>query len=197
MQTINFYFDEYRPKPLSFDTKFAALLLATVTIALLFFGFFQSQQVKQLNQLLLQKKASVTKSQSDLIELQKKLKVDESIIEIDEIIRKKQSTLNSYRKILAQVGISQQEQFTYSEILQQLADHPSDSVWLTQISINLQQLSLYGSALEPKSVPDYIEQLNSGKALTRQFDKLEVVRDQQNDRFVNFSLLNGKVSHAR
>ncbi|MGX5172411.1 PilN domain-containing protein [Aliikangiella sp. IMCC44653] len=197
MQHINFYFDEFKPKPLSFDSRFAGLVFIVVLIGVTAFGFTQQRQAENLAALKIQKQQDLTVTQTQLLELQKRLSQSTDIMSIDDKLAKQQQTLNSYRKILAQVGDLETQQFNFSEVLQQLAKHPSDTVWLTHISLDRTQLSLKGSSQDTAAIPTYIQQMNSLSALVREFDSLEVLRDEENVGLINFNLTNGRLVNAK
>ncbi|MGX5200341.1 PilN domain-containing protein [Aliikangiella sp. IMCC44632] len=197
MQHINFFFDEFKPKPLSFDSRFAGLVFIVVLIGVTAFGFTQQRQAENLAALKIQKQQDLTVTQTQLLELQKRLSQSTDIMSIDDKLAKQQQTLNSYRKILAQVGDLETQQFNFSEVLQQLAKHPSDTVWLTHISLDRTQLSLKGSSQDTAAIPTYIQQMNSLSALVREFDSLEVLRDEENVGLINFNLTNGRLVNAK
>ncbi|WP_444996349.1 PilN domain-containing protein [Aliikangiella sp. IMCC44359] len=196
MQSVNFYLEEYRPKPLSFDTRFATLLFIILLILFIASGIIQSTQLTKLKQINQTKKQELATLQEKIISMQKELANRRKVDSIDDLLASKQNSLNSYRKILSQVGNPKQQKHTnYSLILQQLSEQPANSIWLTEIKINQQSLSLQGSSTESTAIPIYIDQLKEAATLKRHFDELKVERDHNNGSLINFSLMNGRLSH--
>ncbi|MET1255685.1 PilN domain-containing protein [Aliikangiella maris] len=195
MQTINFYFAEYRPKPLSFDTQFAAILLGVSILSMSIIGFIQSSQLNQLTAINQLKKQQLDKIQAETIQLQKQLNQKQTLQSLDSQIANQKELLIRYRQILNQVGNPAQTQLVlYSDVFSQLAEQKDAGVWLTKISIEKNNLSLEGSSTESISIPKYIDQLKTAPALKRQFDELKVQRDQNNTQIINFALLNGRIA---
>jgi len=196
MQSVNFYLQEYRPKPLTFDSRFALLALVATLILFIGFGVFKSSHLTSQNEQLKQKQAELKKLQADQIVIQQQMRIANEKASIDEQIANRQRSLTSYRKILANMQQPGTQEITpYSLILQQLSEQKSRMVWLTQININAQSLSLQGSSTKTDAIPRYVESLKNSDSLKRQFDELKVERDEKDSRFVNFSLTNGRLSN--
>ncbi|TQV71996.1 hypothetical protein FLL45_17655 [Aliikangiella marina] len=195
MQSVNFYLEEYRPKPLSFDSRFALLALVASLIMFIGFGIFKSNHLHSQQQQLSLKQAELKKLESDQLVIQQQMRTNNEKASIDEKIATRQKSLTSFRKILANMSQPGTQVSTpYSQILQQLGEQKSQSVWLTQININSQSLSLQGSSTQTEAIPHYVELLRNSESLKRQFDELKVERDQSDSRYVNFSLTNGRLS---
>ena len=62
MQHINFYFDEFRPKPLSFDIRFSAAVIALVIVGMLVIGIFEQQKLHEFETITTRKSKSGSKN---------------------------------------------------------------------------------------------------------------------------------------
>lgn len=195
MQSVNFYFDEYRPKPLTFDSRFALLAISTTLILFVGFGVFKSSHLASQTEQLKLKQTQLKKLEADQLVIQQQMRTANKKASLDEQIANRQKSLTRYRKILA--NMQQPDNYVatpYSLILEQLGEQKSRTVWLTKININSQALSLHGSSTKTEAIPRYVEALKNSDSLKRQFDELKVERDQTDSRFVNFSLTNGRLS---
>jgi hypothetical protein len=198
MQSINFYFEEYRPKPLSFDHRFATLVLAISVVMLVVLGTIKSSHLSQQKQAVVTKQADLVKLQQEVVKLQQQLAKDQPAESLDALIIQQQMSLASFRKILASMQQPDVLQpVGYSQILHQLGEQKMSDIWLTQIRINAQLLSLQGSSFKSEAIPEYVDLLKNASALKRQFDELKVERDQQDTQLVNFALLNGRLSNGQ
>lgn len=196
MQSINFYLEEYRPKPLSFDSKFAALAMGIALVMMVVIGVIETTHVSKLEKQLKEKQVELKQISDQVVKLQKQMAESGQVESIEAKIAARQLSLNSYRKILANMSQPTSQTSTrYSEIMKQLGEQKGASVWLTKIQIAAQNLSLQGSTLETKAIPAYVEELKNSATLKRQFDELTVERDAENDRLVNFSLNNGRLTN--
>ncbi len=194
MQRVNFYFSEYHPKPLSFDSRFAGLILAIVLISLLLWGLVKSNQLKQSQQALNLKKQHVSQLESNILLAQKELAHKLNHQELPEKITSAQQELNDYKKLTLVINQPiQPPAMKYSDILKDLSKSTIDSVWLTEINIQSQSLSLSGATTNKTFIPDYVSRLNQSTSLKRQFDELQIERGHSNDRIVSFKLLKGKL----
>jgi len=195
MQSVNFYFEEYRPKPLTFDSRFASLALAVSVVMLIILSTIKSTHLSQQEAILANKKAEKSRVEAELIALKKQMAQNNQLESLDVQILTQQKSLTSYRKILANMQQPDPASKTlYSHILAQLGEQKTAKIWLTQINIKAQNLTLQGSALETDAIPHYVALLKDSSALKRQFDELKVERDEDNSRIVNFSLTNGKLT---
>lgn len=196
MQSINFYLDEYRPKPLTFDSRFSMVVLAIALVMMVIIGMIETSHLNQMKQQLVDKQLELKQVNDQVVALSKQLKDTNQTESVEAQIHSRQLQLNSYRKILANMIQPKIDASTrYSEIMKQLGEQSGNPVWLTKIQITAQNLSLEGSTLQTKAIPAYVEQLKNSPTLKRQFDELKVERDSENDRLVNFSLSNGRLAN--
>ena len=198
MQSINFYFDEYRPKPLSFDSRFAGVVIAVSLVMMVIIGLIKSNHISKQEQTLATKQKELKAIEQQVVALQKQLVSGYKAESLDNQIVKQQKNLTSYRKILANMQQPAALQSTkYSQILAQLGEQKGTSVWLTKINIQAQNLTLQGTTVDTQAIPLYVDLLKNADTLKRQFDELKVDRDPENSRLINFSLINGRLSNGQ
>ncbi len=198
MQFVNFYLDQYQPKPLSFDSRFAGLTLCLIVAGCIVNGLIGSSRVNELKLVDAQKKSHLLTTQQQVIALQKKLAGKKKVKNLDALLIRNQQELNSYRKIVTRLSSKNQvNHFDYSLILKQLSELPAQSVWLTEIEMNQQNLNLHGRSTNPESIPLYVDHLKAARSLKRHFDELKIDRDSTDNRIVNFSLINGKAANEQ
>lgn len=196
MQRIDFYFDEYRPKPLSFDSRFAAFICALCLLGLLLIGWIGSNQVEDLRQRHKSRQVQADKMQQQLLNVQEKLAKKAKAKDLQSEINSAQQELNSYRKVLSTVNLpSSQFSVNFSQVLTDLSKRKAEAVWLTKIDLAGQNLSLSGVATKTDAVPRYVDELKEADSLRRLFDELKVERDENNRNVINFQLLNGRLTH--
>jgi len=194
MQSVNFYLDEYRPKPLSFDHRFALFVVGLSLLGMLTIGWIQSQQVDTLAQQINDTKKFQETLQEQIKSIEAKLAQDTEIASLQQTLLVRQDELSRYRKVISLVKSPlDAKRPDYSQIFLQLADQKKQPVWLTRINIQSQDVSLYGATTKVDAIPLYVDDLKSANALKRHFDELKIERDEQNSWLINFELLNGKL----
>ena len=198
MQHINFYFDEFRPKPLSFDIRFSAAVISIVVFGMLVIGILQHQKLQEFEQLQQEKASQAAKLNEQVKQLQQTLKQNREVQNIEKEHAYHQAQLQQYQHALNVLSISGQDSFDpFSEILADLSDRKADSLWLTQINIDGVNLSLLGTTTKAKSIPLYVDDLKNAVTLNREFDELKILRDEKNKRLINFELVNGRKIYER
>lgn len=195
MQSINFYFDEYHPKPISFNSRFALVILIISLIMMVIFGLIKSTHASKQENILAIKNEKLAQTTTELTAMKKELDSSLDTLSIDEQILKEQTNLKSLRDVLLHIAnINNKESMQYSQILKQLSEQKTNALWLTDISVNANNLSIKGSTTNAETIPLYVEQLKQSSALKREFDDLNIDRDEDNKRLINFSLSNGRLS---
>lgn len=193
MQLVDFYFDEYRPKPLSFDLRFAGAIILIVVAGLIVIGIIQSSQLSEYQENLVKKQIEFKTLSEETLKLQKKLAESRDFQELDGAVIRQTETLNQYRKAIANLNLPDQSNTDrFSQILNSLSDRKINAVWLTKIDINQQNLSLFGSTTKRDSVPLYVEDLKNAASLNREFDELSIQQNEDNKRILDFALINGR-----
>ncbi len=197
MQFVNFYFDEYKPKPLSFDFRFACVFLSLVICGLLLGGYLQERRLTSLKQ-------SVTTRQEQLVSLEGKVKALREKLNASQNTENLEQQLIFYRKrnqqyqlALSKLNLKQQEENSISEILKALGERNPDALWLTEINISPHNLTLHGSTTKSGAIPIYIADLKNAAALNREFDELSIQRNPENKQLLDFILLNGRPTHRK
>lgn len=195
-QFVNFYFEQYHPQPLTFNSHFALTALAVSLLGLVIIGWQESVKTSQLEQLLQNKNQSFNSIQNDLNEMQRSLakKLNQQSWQLD--LEKSQKELNSYRHLVNMVNLPVTQQDTrYSQAFEDLARHPTESVWITRISISASSIDLYGSSDSTEQIPKYIEDLSQLSSFNRYFGALSIERDPLHHQLIHFELTNGKKRH--
>lgn len=194
MQTVNFYLKEYRPKPLSFDSRMAGLTVAIFIVIIIIYGVNDNNQLLELRKISSVKKSQLEALQEDISLYQKELSVQHNKESTNTQLNNYQNELNSYHKLISIVkNPLEKKSLNYSVVLMQLAALTNQSVWLTKIELDKNQLNLYGSSMHVEEIPIYVDQLKKSGALKRQFDELTLERDDNNFKLTHFSLINGKL----
>ena len=193
MQFVNFYLDEYRPKPLSFDLRFAAAIVSIIVVGLIVIGIIQNQQVADAKVHLAEKQQAAAKLLEETQALQKQLAERKDVQSLEKEITIYQSQLTRYQKAIANLHLADKsESDNFSQVLNALSEKQVDAVWLTQIDIDPKNLSLHGSTTKRSAIPDYVANLKQDIVLNRVFDELTIKENQDNRRLMDFSLLNGR-----
>jgi len=193
MQLVDFYFEEYRPKPLSFDLRFAAAVIGIVIAGLITLGIIQSSQLSDQQARLKEKQKQYRLLSEETQKLEKQLSATKDFKELDQEVARQTLRLNQYQKALFNLNLPEEGGADkFSEILKSLSDRKVDSLWLTQIDINQRNLSLYGSTTKSSSVPLYVEDLKNALSLNREFDDLSIQQNKENKRILDFALVNGR-----
>lgn len=198
MQTINFYLDSYRPKPLSFDSRFALVTIVVSLIGLLVIGWLQSNEVSDLQQRLVLRKTQSDSQQQQLIAFQKELKTHAAIQDLQKKLIASRRELSSYQKIINMVNLPVTSiPVDFSKILSDLSKQTVDSLWLTKISIQAHNLTLSGATTQAKLIPLYVDQIKQAHSLKRHFDELKIERPNEgtdnNSQLITFELINGRL----
>ncbi|WP_196139753.1 hypothetical protein [Aliikangiella sp. G2MR2-5] len=198
MQRINFYLQEYHPKPLTFDFRFATASIGLTLFALLIFAIIDQQKLTALKQVLENKQQQQQAISQQLTLLKQQINESQNSQQLDSEIFYYQNQLSQYNRALGAINLPQSSsQNYYSNILVDLAKPKSSSVWLTRIIIDDSNLSLFGTSTRASEIPRYVEELKTGINLRRQFDQLSIDRDLENESLVHFSLLNGRNINER
>ncbi len=196
-QSINFYLNQYRPKPLEFGFKFATSIAAIFILVFIGYGLIQNHEENLLDDKLATKKQMLLKTQQALQSIQMKRTGSRTIVDINQQILIKQNRLLKNKKLLKNVtNLSVLKTKKYSEVLLALSQIKTPSLWLTNIDISLDKISLGGQTTQPESIPQYINQMAKNEALRQQFEELKIERDDGNNQLVNFLISNGKIEYA-
>jgi MSHA biogenesis protein MshI len=190
---INFYFPDYRPKPLQFGLKFATSSAAVFLFGLFIYGLIQERQKTQLNEQLITDNQKLESLQASLLKLQSNRSGKSSEKDIDRSISQKQIELLASRQLLTQIRNKAPHEMTlYSSILAALSEQKTESLWLTKISLRPSRISLSGSTSQADSIPNYIKQISQNQLLNRRFVDLKIERDPRHPQLVNFQMIDGR-----
>jgi Tfp pilus assembly protein PilN len=195
MQTINFYFEQYRPKPLSFDSRFAAVSLLVSLLGFTSLAIVESIKVDKLKSVSADVQQQVNQQQQQLVEMNQKLKRQVNLDQWQMTLKSRQREFNSYRKIDVMLGPVEgsSPSIEFSQILADLAAARVQSLWLTQINIAQNNLSLNGATTDANAIPNYVDAISKSQSLYRQFDELKIERQMDNQRIINFTLVDGRL----
>ncbi|MBV1909451.1 MAG: hypothetical protein KUG78_09015 [Kangiellaceae bacterium] len=197
-QQVNFYLAQYQPKPLEFSFQYAAALVAVSVVGFALLGFVKEKELSALQSKLVEQNELLSKTQTSLQSLSKKIGRSSSIKELDRQLVKKQNELKASRQLLSNVeNTSPSEAVIYSEILAALSGHHAESLWLTKIQLGPKTIDLSGQTTKPESIPLYIDGMSNHVVLASQFDNLIIERDKQNTQLVHFQMTNGRYKNAK
>ncbi len=197
-QQVNFYLPEYQPQPLEFGFKYASLVAAISCVGFLFYGIAQTQEISALKLQLDVEKLTLSKTQEELQQLNRSLGKGNPIADLNNKISNKQKELNATQRLLAKVQQKNPEKpVSYSKILEALSNQSADSLWLTQIDLYPRTIALSGKTTKAESIPIYIENMSQSELLNSRFDGLNIERDTEDSRIINFQLTNGSYQNAQ
>ncbi|WP_115720063.1 PilN domain-containing protein [Gallaecimonas mangrovi] len=193
---LNLLSAELLPPPQSLNARTLLLSWALVTAALalaLGFGYWQKSQVlgqkQQLQAQLKQKQKQLTAKETALKGhvADKALLAQRDLLALDR---------DNAKALLTRVDeLNQLPQDGFSPVLQALAESTVNGLWLNDIRIEGQQLSLTGHAFKAPLVMQWLQGFASQPALAgRQFGRLAM--DQQKDGNMAFSLASGAAHEA-
>lgn len=193
MQVVNFYLESYRPKPLSFDSRFALYISCLFLSGLLVIGWLQASEVDDLNLSLNERKSQLELQQLQLAAVTKELRINSVEQDLQAQLAKKQQELNSYQRIVSVINLPLNiTPVKFSQVLDDLSQQTVERLWLTKIAIQSNNLSLNGATTTAESIPDYVDKIKQSKSLKRYFDELKIERKGVDD-LINFELINGKL----
>jgi len=193
VQLVNFYFDEFKPKPLSFDARFAAAVVLVVTVASIAGGLYQRQRATHLAEQLAAKQREAQQLLEQTQQLQRTLATKHEVQDWQNQIDQWQHRLHQYQQamnlvVAPETGVAQ----PFSQVMADLSTRKARDLWLTQIDLSRDDLSLHGSSTDPESIPEYVAELKAAASLNREFDQLQINRNSEDERVVDFALLQGR-----
>lgn len=197
-QTINFYLPEFHPKPMEFGFKFAASTVAIFVLGFIAFGMVQNIEHNQINDQIESQKQALNNLEKEVNLLNSGLRTKDKTLNLDKEIVKKQRLLASSQKLLMEVG--QKSSVTtpkYSDVLVELSKQKTPSLWLTQINLHPNMMSLHGVTTKTESIPKYINTMSKNEKLSSKFENLIIERDKENSSFINFSMTNGRFNNEQ
>ncbi len=196
-QSVNFYLTQYQPKPLEFGFKFATAIAALFLLMFIGYGFIQNKEQQQLKQQLVSNNNELNKIQISFQEIQKSRGKIDPMEDLNNQISRKQNELVTSNKLLARVtNQTPIKPINYSEVLAALSKQKISALWLTKINLNQNIISLTGQTTKPTSIPIYIDAMADDSVLRSQFEDLQIERDLNDSRVINFSINNGHYKNA-
>lgn len=197
MQWIDFYLDEYKPKPMTFDSRFAMIAMAGVVIITLIFGVWQQIEQSKFDQLVAQKQQQVSQIEQQINAMSASLNNLHGDDNARQNLTTKREELKNLNLIVSRLQKREATQaIAYSQIMQQLSEQTINQLWLTRIQLEEGRLSLQGATTNREAIPGYIEQIQQASALQREFASLSVEKDSENRRIVHFKLNAGVSTHG-
>jgi len=197
IQSVNFYLNQYKSKPLEFGFKFATSIAAVFMLVFIGFGYIQGQEIDHLNQQLTHNKKELIKTQDSIKKIQKQRSKNNSLENIQKKIIKKQRELVSSKKLLAKVSNEKHvKPIKYSSVLTALSQQNINSLWLTKIDLYPETISLTGQTIDPSSIPVYISHMADNDLLSSEFEDFKIERDKDDYRILNFSMSNGRYTRV-
>jgi len=196
-QSVNFYLDQYKPKPLEFGFKFATSVAAVFVLTFFGYGYIQNQQLAQITLQLTNNQSKLEQMQESIKKIQKQRGKNQSIENIQKRILRKQKELVSSKKLLANVINKETvKPVNYSQVLDALSQQKVKFIWLTKIDLYPESINLTGQTTNPTAIPNYIASMASNDVLSSEFEEFKIERDVNDQRIVNFSMNNGRYNNA-
>lgn len=188
VQQINLYQDRFKPKKLILSAFQMAVITGLLSFALLTGSFWfedQMDRTERQNQHLLAQKQQQTQT---LDQLRKKLETLLADNRIDQQITDVSRNITVLKHMIDYV---ENNQFGsgkgFSENLQALSGFHIADVWLNEISLSENDMTLSGSALRAENVPEYFTQFRKRDLFAgRMFDVFELDRKKERDWKVDF-----------
>ncbi|KMT66038.1 PilN domain-containing protein [Catenovulum maritimum] len=188
-RNINFYLDEFKPKPdpLSLTKVLVAWTVSILLVAI--FSFWVKQEAKQVDAEHKQLKQSVNSKEIMIQEFNSAIqtrKQDPKLIENIEILKRK---LALEQKIMFEVNRrTKGEKFGYSKLMFDLSHKRLAGVWLNKISFNQDDIKLNGASNQVYKIPKWLKQLSSSNYFNgRSFKNLEL-KASDNGLYTEFSV---------
>ncbi len=196
MQRINLYLPEFRPREELLD--FNQLLWAFVGMIFLFsaLGWWTSSNIDLLEQQYEQQAALIGPMEKQKAELDKMLasrpqedRLDREILSLQDAIQQKAKALETLK--ISDVKGSQ----GYSALLTDLAFNKPQQIWLTDISLSNDVLSLHGQTTSPPLITEWIETATQHKTLNRRFSAIDIKQNSNDSRVYDFIISGGVIVH--
>ncbi len=192
MQQINLYQGVLidKPEPLQSRQVGVILLGFLVLLGLLYLLSFMQQRgiQEQVAGLQLQQ----TEMSAQLLLLEQQLPLREKSALLNEQIKRLEQELTEQQQLIGYFSSREQDgNDTILRILQGLAEHRQQGVWLRRIQLDGtgRQVQLTGSALRPQLVPAYLQLLGKQDVFNGQeFASLKLARLQERPGQIDFSL---------
>ncbi len=196
-QYVDLYLPQYRPQPLEFGFSFAASVASLFLFGFIVLGIIENSEVSTLEDKLKETTQIHNEVQTSMLALQKKLKEEGKIEDLNKIIAKKQKELVAVKRLLVRVNNqATTKPVDYSKILKALSSLKSSSLWLTKINLYPTSLSLVGQTTQAKLIPNYISKMAEDKLLSSRFEDLSIERDAKDKRLIHFKMTGGRYNHA-
>jgi len=194
---VNFYCQEFKPKPLEFDFKFSMVVTVLMFFGFTAYGLILNNESNLLKQQLTQKNKSFKDIQNSIKTLNFESFSPSLVKSIDSQIITKQNELINIKKLLEKIASkSNEKHIHYSLVLNKLSKQRIQSLWLTNITLTPTNISLKGSTTNPELIPDYIDKIGQHNSLNSQFENLLLERDKENNQIINFNISNGNYHRA-
>jgi len=196
-QYVDLYLPQYRPQPLEFGFNFAASVAALFFVGFLILGIIENSELFALETKLKQVTKTHDELQASMQALQKKLRKEGKIENLNNAITQKQRELVAVKRLLIRVNNqTTSKPVEYSKILKALSLLKSPSLWLTKINLYPTSINLTGQTTQAQLIPSYINEMSKNRLLSSQFEDLSIERDSKNKRLLNFKMTGGRYKHV-
>jgi len=199
MQQINLYQPIFRKEKKVFSAQ--AMLEVTVIVLVILAGFYGvgSWKTSELTETVIERKAVLKQQETNLEQLKKKLPrkgkdnlLPQRIAQLEKTVAEKQMVAS----VLSGGGIYGNRE-GFSELLSGFARQHSADVWLDALEIRQggAHLKVQGNALNPESIPKYIQNLSAEQILKgREFAvfRLDKKIQPESNSYVTFTLQSTK-----
>ncbi len=193
-QEINFYQERFHPKRVILPAKEVYAFLGLTVILLAAASLMlevAKQHIVRLNEDLARQYQTVVKNNEDL---QSKLVSNKVSPELQKAVADASQKLMARKRVLNWVKRSQsEERVLFSAILEGLAQHDIDGLWLSEVTVDQKHnyLLLRGHALEPDLLPVFLINLQKNRQFAgTEFKKIKIEEGESDSGIMNFLLTN-------
>lgn len=180
---INFYQASLKPKHDPLPLKKVLLLLGATLIICTLIALYQQWQQTKNQQSLDKTRAQHTALEQQITTLRAELKTKRDTAQLQQQLHYLHQALNAREQLTRHLqGGEHKTLMSYSALLTDLARYHQPNLWLTEINVAQQAISLTGKTTQPASIAKWLTQLRSspyfaGKAFsTLEFDSQKSVR---------------------
>ncbi|MEA3545500.1 MAG: hypothetical protein U9R69_09825 [Thermodesulfobacteriota bacterium] len=191
-QQINLYRDELIDRPEPFQSRQTGLILAMVVVGLVLVGCFSYWQTRSLTAQVVELRQQQQVASGRVAELEKQFPKLEKSVLLQKKIHRLEEELQGKRDALDYFSRQdKQSNGVILESLENLARYRQPGIWLQRITIlqRGQEVQLFGSALKPEQIPEYLQLLGEKNVFGGQvFARLKLDRLKEKDDQINFRL---------
>jgi len=192
---VDLYAPEFHPEREHLALHHVLISTATAIVLMVLLVYWQHSTLENVKSQHDGAQAQVNALEQEVAKLEEvepSLVVDQRLAKSVEAVR---SEVDAYRSLLAELGSQEQSfEFPYSSLLEVLAAHRPEKLWLTEFSINNLHgdLDVQGVTVDAKEIPAYLDKLQSDEIFaSHSFGSLEIEQHADNKGLYVFDLHTG------